>query len=122
MSSIQKVLMAVAAMACAGSVWAAEGAAPAPTEKTATAASAPAPAARVGKRARADWYNTPGWKLMSREERQAHRAKMKGMKSVDECQAYVDQHHAEMVERAKAKGEQLSPERHDACSWLKKKK
>lgn len=64
--------------------------------------------------------NTPGWGLMSPAERDEHRAKMREMKSVDECKAYVEQHHAQMAERAKAQGgKPLPAPRRDPCRWLK---
>jgi hypothetical protein len=65
--------------------------------------------------------NTYGWSLMSRAERQAHHDKMVGMKTHEECRAYMDQHHAQMAERAKARGRAMPHEpRHDACAPLKK--
>lgn len=65
--------------------------------------------------------NTYGWGLMNRAERQAHHDKMRGMKSHEECKAYLEQHHAQMAERAKASGRAMPHEpRHDACAPLKK--
>ncbi len=119
MSVIKKALVSAFAVVCMSSVFAADAPAPS-TDKAAADAAAPAP--RAAKRARANWYNTPGWKLMTAQERADYRAKMKGMKTPEECQAFVDQHQADMVERAKAKGSEVIPERNDACNWLKKKK
>jgi len=48
--------------------------------------------------------NTPGMALMTPEERNAHRDKMRSMQSYDECVAYVAEHHAQMVTRAQEKG------------------
>lgn len=45
----------------------------------------------------------PGMALTP-EERSAHRDRMRGMQSREECLAYVAEHHAQMMERAKAKG------------------
>jgi hypothetical protein len=48
--------------------------------------------------------NTPGWSLMTPEERTEHRAKMMGFTNYEDCKAYLDQHHTLMMERAKEKG------------------
>ncbi len=63
---------------------------------------------------------TPGWALMTRQERNEHRDRMRTMKSYDECKSYQDQHHEQMAERAKERGGRaLSHPRRDACSGLK---
>ena len=64
---------------------------------------------------------TPGWSLMTAEERKAHQEKMQSMKDPGECQSYMNAHHARMEERAKEKGRALpwkgpGP----ACERLKK--
>lgn len=59
--------------------------------------------------------NTPGMGLMTPEERRAHRDKMRSLKSAEECQAYMAEHHAQMAERAKAKGITLPAPRSNAC-------
>lgn len=48
--------------------------------------------------------DTPGWALMTPEERNEHRAKMLGFTRYDDCAAYLAQHHQLMLERAKEKG------------------
>lgn len=48
--------------------------------------------------------NTYGWGLMTPEERLAHRDKMFGLKSLDECNTYLAEHRKLMEERAKGKG------------------
>jgi hypothetical protein len=64
---------------------------------------------------------TTGWSMMDSKERSEHREKMRSMKSYDECKAYVDEHRAKMVERAKEKGRTVpATPRRDACAWLKK--
>ena len=63
--------------------------------------------------------NTEGWAMMSAEERQQHQAAMRAVKTPEECQAMLDKHHAEMMARAKAKGQttqEMSP--HAACAPL----
>lgn len=64
---------------------------------------------------------TPGWAMMTPEERNTHRDTLRNMKSYDECKAYMDQHHAQMVDRAKERGRNPPPAmRGDPCTWLKK--
>jgi hypothetical protein len=63
--------------------------------------------------------NTEGWAMMSAEERQQHQAAMRAVKTPEQCQAMLDKHHAEMMARAKAKGQttqEMSP--HAACAPL----
>lgn len=64
---------------------------------------------------------TPGWAMMSPEERTAHQTAMRDMKSYDDCVAYRDKHHEAMQARAKEKG--MTPPatpRRDVCAALKK--
>lgn len=64
---------------------------------------------------------TPGWTLMTPQERQAHGKRMRAMTTYAECRAYQDKHHAEMAARAKRLGgTPLSQPRRDACGGLKK--
>ncbi len=63
---------------------------------------------------------TPGWAMMTKEERNEHRNQMRSMKTYDECRAYADKHHEQMAARAKEKGQTLSGPRRDACAGLKK--
>lgn len=62
--------------------------------------------------------NTPGWKLMTKEERDEHREKMMSMKSADECRTYMTEHHRLMQERAKAKGVTLREPRPEMCDRM----
>jgi hypothetical protein len=113
----KKMALAALLLSCTTALWAAD-AAPAPAADSV----ASAVAKRAPKKARANVYNTPGWQLMSKQERQEHRDKMRGMKSFDDCQAYITQHHADMEARAKEQGKSLSGQaRHDVCNYLKKK-
>jgi hypothetical protein len=94
------------------------------------AASAPAPGMgpRSGmgpgdgmQRWRMNRDNTPGWSLMSRDERRAHQQNMRAMTDHAACTAYMQQHHAQMVERAKERRRPTpSMPRRDACATLKK--
>jgi hypothetical protein len=64
---------------------------------------------------------TPGWTLMSEQERSEHRERMRSMKTYEECKAYQDQHHEQMAARTKeGGGKALAQPRRDACGGLKK--
>jgi hypothetical protein len=68
-----------------------------------------------------DTDDTPGWKLMTPDERKDHQAHMRAMKSYDECKAYQAQHHGQMVARAKERGAKaLAQPQRDACRGLMK--
>lgn len=62
--------------------------------------------------------NTPGYTLMTPEERAAHQQKMRAFTNREECQAYISEHHAEMVKKAQAKGVNLPSPRSGACNRL----
>jgi len=68
---------------------------------------------------RFDKTNTPGWALMTAEERAANQAKMRAVKTYDECTALRDQQHQAMQERAKEKGVTLMVPRQNACDRMK---
>ena len=63
--------------------------------------------------------NTPGWTLMSAEERAAHSSKMRGAKTYDECKAVQAEHHQAMEARAKEKGVTLPTPRANGCDRMK---
>jgi hypothetical protein len=63
--------------------------------------------------------NTPGWSLMTPEERTAHREKMMSAKTFDECKAAQEEHHKQMEARAKEKGAKLPAPRQNACDRMK---
>jgi hypothetical protein len=70
---------------------------------------------------RMDRNNTPGWPLMTEAERTAHHERMRAMSDHAACSAYMEQHHAQMVARAKERGQAMpSTPRHDNCAPLKK--
>lgn len=76
-----------------------------------------------GGRGAAHWGSdyTPGWTLMSQQERNEHRDRMRSMKTYEECKTYQDQHHEQMAARAKERGgKALAQPRRDACGSLKK--
>jgi hypothetical protein len=69
---------------------------------------------------RAGPHNTSGWPMMTAAERQAHHNKLRGFKSHDECKAYMDDHHAQMLERAKTAGRKApAMPTHDVCLAMK---
>lgn len=64
--------------------------------------------------------DTPGWSMMTPDERQAHHDRMAGFKSYEECRAYMDEHHKDMQARAKERGVKApAVPRRDACAGLK---
>jgi hypothetical protein len=65
--------------------------------------------------------HTPGWALMTEQERNEHRERMRAMTTYEECRAYREQHHEQMTARAKERGGQaLTQPRRDACAALKR--
>ncbi len=93
---------------------------------SAPAAQAPGPAADTGGMrtgrgsARAGMAYTPGWSLMTPKEREQHRQRMLSMTTYEECKTYMNQHHEQMMARAKARGGKVLPRpRRDACAGLK---
>ena len=66
--------------------------------------------------------NTSGWSLMTPEERTAHRDKMHGMKTLDECKSYTEEHHKSMEARSKDKGVKVpAAPRIDMCERMKQR-
>ena len=47
---------------------------------------------------------TPGWAMMSEEERRAHMTQMQGARTRQECQKLMEQQHALMAQRARERG------------------
>lgn len=62
--------------------------------------------------------NTPGWSLLSPEERTAHRERMLAAKSYDECKAVQAAQHQIVVERAKERGVTLPTPRRNGCDVM----
>lgn len=65
---------------------------------------------------------TPGWSLMTPEERATHRQQMQALTTHEECTALRDKHREQMAERAKERGlsKPLRAPRRDACAGLMK--
>lgn len=79
----------------------------------------PAKAPRKAMRFRFDKNNTPGWALMSAEERTAHRKGMMAAKTYEDCKALQQEHHKSMEARAKEKGVTLRTPRYNGCDRMK---
>ena len=63
--------------------------------------------------------NTWGYQLMSPEERNVHRDKMRATKTYDECKALQEDHHKAMEIRAKEKGKTLPAPGNNGCDRMK---
>jgi len=114
MNPIRPIIVAAAFAAAVASALAQPGPGPGP------GASAPrgGPGHMGG---RAGMRYTPGWSMMTPQERSEHQAKMRSMTNADECKAYMEQHHQQMVARAKDKGLKMPEQpRRDACAGLKR--
>lgn len=73
-----------------------------------------------GGRGRAwDKSSTPGWTLMTEQERTDWRTKMHAAKTYDECLALREEHHKLMETRAKEKGVTLPTPRRNGCDMMK---
>lgn len=73
----------------------------------------------MGMRARIGPDTTPGWSLMTPEERNAHRQRMSTFKTQGECTDYMAQHHQQMSERAKERGQAVPGQpRRNPCAGL----
>jgi len=62
--------------------------------------------------------NTMGYGLMTPAERTEHRNHMLGIKTLDECRAYVAQHQALMQQRAATQGKTLPMPHNDPCTQM----
>ena len=65
--------------------------------------------------------NAAGWSMMTPEERQAHRDRMHGFKSLDECKAYMEQHAKQMAERAGQRNLKHAGPRENACEVMQQR-
>lgn len=119
MSFVSKVIFAAAVAAASASSMAQVGSPGPKTQLSGPASSGP----DMGMGRGGHWGRsyTPGWAMMTQQERDEHRERMRSMQSYDECKAYRQQHHEKMVERAKERGAKppLEPRR-DACGGLKR--
>lgn len=82
-------------------------------------ASGPGYGPGMGRGWRAGPNNTPGWSMMTPEERTAHQQRMQGMTSRADCTAYMNEHHQQMAARAQQRGASAPAQpRRDVCSGL----
>jgi hypothetical protein len=64
---------------------------------------------------------TPGWSMMSQQEREEHQSRMRSMMSYDECKAYMQQHQQQQSQRAQQQGRAAPAQpRSDACEGLRR--
>ncbi len=77
------------------------------------------PNARGMRAMRFDQTNTPGWTLMTAEERTANQARMRAVKTYEECKSMQAEQHAAMQVRAKEKNVTLNAPRQNACDRMK---
>lgn len=68
---------------------------------------------------RFDKTNTPGWALMTPEERADQQTKMRSVKTYEECNTLRDTQHQAMQVRAKEKGVTLMVPRQNVCDRMK---
>ncbi len=73
--------------------------------------------------ARGPWHageaNTPGWQLMTPEERLEHQRFVRSFTRYEDCLAYQVTHHRLMEERAKQRNMALPEGGRDFCAHLK---
>lgn len=67
---------------------------------------------------RADSGNTPGFALMTEQERLEHQNRLRSMNSYEECTAYVSEHRVQMATRAQERGTTLRAYR-NPCDTMK---
>lgn len=74
-----------------------------------------------GGKGRFGWNqeHTPGWTLMTPEERSAWQTQMSAVKTYEECKATQEAHRQVMEERAKEKGLKFTPPRKNGCEIMK---
>lgn len=68
---------------------------------------------------RFDKGNTPGWTLMTTEERTANQTRMRAATTYDECKQLQDEQHKLMETRAKEKGVTLNAPGKNGCDMAK---
>ena len=75
----------------------------------------------AGSGMRFNQKNTPGWQLMTQEERTEMQGKMRTVKTYDECKQLQTEHRVLMEARAKEKGVTLREPRQNGCDRMKAK-
>ena len=74
-----------------------------------------------GRGMRFNQNNISGWSLMTPAERSAQQAKMRAVKTYDECKLLQTEHHTAMEVRAREKGVTLPAPRHNGCDRMQAK-
>lgn len=69
---------------------------------------------------RAGAGNTPGWQLMSPDERVEYQRRMRGFDDARGCADYQAEHRARMAERVRKRGTELPQGVADGCEQLRK--
>lgn len=77
---------------------------------------------RMQKRMPMGAGNTPGWSLMTTQERTDHREKMMGMKSHEECMAYHTGHMKMMQDRANEQSKKMKMPQSNGCDMMKSRR
>ena len=77
------------------------------------------PGMRGGRGMQFNQGNTPGWTLMTPEERTANQTRMREIKTYDECKVVQAEHRNLMETRAKEKGVTLPVPRQNGCDNMK---
>lgn len=123
MKTIPLLAAATALLLAAGTVPAQPGSGPGPGPGPGASAPRGGPGGPGGPgRMHGRWGSdyTPGWSMMTPEERKEHQARMSAMTGHDDCRDYMDKHHEQMAARAKEKGRTMPAKpRRDACAGLK---
>lgn len=120
-----RLMTCLIVLAAAGAAASAQpGTASGPPCPAASGASAPVQGCGPGRAGpRMQWgpRHTPGWSMMTPDEQKAHRDRLGEFKTYEECHAYMEKHHQDMVARAKERnGAVPRAPRRDACSSLPK--
>ncbi|MFN3884086.1 MAG: hypothetical protein ACK4Q4_04915 [Rhodocyclaceae bacterium] len=91
------------------------------TVVAATAAAQMGPGMGPGGKGRFAWNQdyTPGWTLMTPQERTDWAIKMREVKTYEECVALQDEHRKTLEARAAEKGVKLIPPRMNGCDVMK---
>lgn len=60
--------------------------------------------------------HTPGWSMMTEQERQEHHARLRDARTPEDCQRVMDEHRQLMEQRAKARGLPMNRPPNAACA------
>lgn len=94
---------------------------PGPARAGASAPTSGPAGARGGMGPRMGRDFTPGWSMMTPQERDEHHKRLSEAKTAEECRAVMDEHRKLMTERAKERGMgTMRGARRDACAGFKR--